>query len=104
MSRGGVYAFNWAAVNPYKVAAVYVDNPVLDLKTWPAGLGRYAASPRVGSSTQPAQSHTYCGVYTKGGASWPFTLILSSCQTIISYSFKTTFAITMVVLKAIHRS
>ncbi|MEO8413815.1 MAG: GDSL-type esterase/lipase family protein [Ginsengibacter sp.] len=40
MSRGGVYSLNWAAVNPGKVAAVYIDNPVLDLKSWPAGLGR----------------------------------------------------------------
>jgi lysophospholipase L1-like esterase/pimeloyl-ACP methyl ester carboxylesterase len=32
MSRGGVYAFNWAAANPDKVAAVYVDNPLLDMK------------------------------------------------------------------------
>jgi len=39
MSRGGVYVFNWAAVNPDKVACVYVDNPVLDLKSWPGGLG-----------------------------------------------------------------
>jgi len=35
MSRGGVYVYNWAAVNPEKVAAVYVDNPVLDLLSWP---------------------------------------------------------------------
>lgn len=35
MSRGGVYVYNWAAVNPDKVAAVYVDNPVLDLTSWP---------------------------------------------------------------------
>lgn len=47
MSRGGVYVFNWAAENPDKVAAVYVDNPVLDLKSWPAGLGRLPASPAV---------------------------------------------------------
>ncbi len=46
MSRGGVYAFNWAAENPTRVAAVYVDNPVLDLKSWPAGLGRLPASPK----------------------------------------------------------
>jgi pimeloyl-ACP methyl ester carboxylesterase len=39
MSRGGVYVFNWAAVNPDKVACVYVDNPVLDLKSWPGGRG-----------------------------------------------------------------
>ena len=47
MSRGGIYVFNWAAENPDKVAAVYVDNPVLDLKSWPAGLGRLPASPNV---------------------------------------------------------
>lgn len=35
MSRGGVYVYNWAAENPDKVAAVYVDNPVLDLCSWP---------------------------------------------------------------------
>jgi lysophospholipase L1-like esterase len=46
MSRGGVYAFNWAAENPDRVAAVYVDNPVLDLKSWPAGLGRLPAYPK----------------------------------------------------------
>jgi len=40
MSRGGVYVFNWAAENPDKVACVYVDNPVLDLKSWPGGLGQ----------------------------------------------------------------
>ncbi|MDF2193564.1 GDSL-type esterase/lipase family protein [Paraflavitalea sp. CAU 1676] len=46
MSRGGVYAFNWAAANPKRVAGVYVDNPVLDLTSWPGGLGRYAAWPK----------------------------------------------------------
>lgn len=40
MSRGGVYAYNWAAVNPSKVACVYADNPVLDLKSWPGGKGK----------------------------------------------------------------
>lgn len=35
MSRGGVYVYNWAAVNPDKVACVYVDNPLLDMKAWP---------------------------------------------------------------------
>lgn len=39
MSRGGVYVYNWAAANPNKVACVYVDNPVLDLKSWPGGKG-----------------------------------------------------------------
>jgi len=38
MSRGATYALNWAAENPDKVGCVYIDNPLLDLKTWPAGL------------------------------------------------------------------
>lgn len=44
MSRGAVYALNWAAVNPDKVCCVYLDNPVLDLKSWPAGLGAVPVS------------------------------------------------------------
>lgn len=40
MSRGGVYVYNWAAVNPDKVAFIYADNPVLDLKSWPGGRGK----------------------------------------------------------------
>lgn len=38
-SRGGLFAFNWAAQNADKVAVIYADNPVLDFKSWPAGLG-----------------------------------------------------------------
>ena len=34
MSRGGVYVFNWAAVNPDKVAGVYADNPLLNIPSW----------------------------------------------------------------------
>ncbi|KAA2238924.1 hypothetical protein F0L74_22170 [Chitinophaga agrisoli] len=47
MSRGGIYVLNWAAANPDKVACVYIDNPVLDLKSWPMGLlgGRPADPP-----------------------------------------------------------
>jgi lysophospholipase L1-like esterase len=35
MSRGGIYIYNWAAVNPGKVACVYADNALLNLKYWP---------------------------------------------------------------------
>jgi lysophospholipase L1-like esterase/pimeloyl-ACP methyl ester carboxylesterase len=45
LSRGGVYAYNWAAENPEKVACVYVDAPVLDLKSWPGGKGQGKGSP-----------------------------------------------------------
>ena len=44
-SRGGLFAFNWAARNPQRTAAVYVDAPVLDFKSWPGGKGRSPGSP-----------------------------------------------------------
>ena len=40
MSRGGIYAYNWAIRNPTKVAAIYADAPVLDIKSWPGGMGK----------------------------------------------------------------
>lgn len=39
MSRGGLIVYRWAAENPSKVACVYADAPVLDLKSWPLGAG-----------------------------------------------------------------
>lgn len=44
-SRGGLFAFNWAARNPQNVAAVYGDNPVCDFKSWPGGKGTGKGSP-----------------------------------------------------------
>jgi pimeloyl-ACP methyl ester carboxylesterase/lysophospholipase L1-like esterase len=38
-SRGGLFAFNWAARHPTKVAGLYVDAPVCDFKSWPGGKG-----------------------------------------------------------------
>ncbi len=34
-SRGGLYAFNYALYYPEYVEKIYLDAPVLDLKTWP---------------------------------------------------------------------
>ena len=34
-SRGGLYAFNFAATHPNRVAALYLDAPVLDIRSWP---------------------------------------------------------------------
>ena len=34
-SRGGYFAFNWAAAYPETVASLYVDAPVCDITTWP---------------------------------------------------------------------
>jgi pimeloyl-ACP methyl ester carboxylesterase len=39
-SRGGLYAFNWAARHPDRVASLYVDAPVCDFKSWPGGKGQ----------------------------------------------------------------
>lgn len=37
MSRGGLVIYNWAARNPEKIACIYADAPVLDIKSWPLG-------------------------------------------------------------------
>jgi pimeloyl-ACP methyl ester carboxylesterase len=42
-SRGGLFAFNWAARYPNRCAALYVDNPVCDFKSWPAAKGASTA-------------------------------------------------------------
>lgn len=44
-SRGGLFAFNWAARHPDRVACVYADAPVADFRNWPAGRGRGPGSP-----------------------------------------------------------
>jgi len=45
ISRGGLYAYNWASLNPGKVACIYGDAPVCDFKSWPAGKGIGKGSP-----------------------------------------------------------
>ncbi len=44
-SRGGLFAFNWAARNPDRVACIYVDAPVCDFRSWPGGKGKGQGSP-----------------------------------------------------------
>lgn len=39
MSRGGLYIYNWAAENAEKVACIDADAPVLDIRSWPGGMG-----------------------------------------------------------------
>ncbi len=46
LSRGGLYCYNWAAKNPQRVACIYGDAPVCDLKSWPGGKGKGKGSPR----------------------------------------------------------
>ncbi|WP_167859343.1 SGNH/GDSL hydrolase family protein [Paenibacillus cymbidii] len=44
-SRGGLYATNYAAAYPQDVASLYIDAPVLDIRSWPAGRGAGNGSP-----------------------------------------------------------
>ncbi len=44
-SRGGLIIYNWAAANPEKVACLYGDAPVCDIKSWPGGKGVGTGSP-----------------------------------------------------------
>ena len=44
-SRGGLFAFNWAARHPNRVACIYADAPVCDFKSWPGGKGKGVGSP-----------------------------------------------------------
>ena len=39
ISRGGLYAYRWAAGDPARVAVIYGDAPVCDFKSWPGGKG-----------------------------------------------------------------
>jgi pimeloyl-ACP methyl ester carboxylesterase len=45
LSRGGLYAYRWAAEHPEKVAVIYGDAPVCDFKSWPGGKGKGKGSP-----------------------------------------------------------
>ncbi len=38
MSRGGLIAYNWASSHPERVACIYADAPVCDIRSWPGGI------------------------------------------------------------------
>ena len=41
MSRGGLIVYNWAVKNTKKVACIYADAPVMDIKSWPFDWGEF---------------------------------------------------------------
>ena len=47
VSRGGLYAYRYAARHPERVAALYADTPVMDIKSWPGGKGAGVGAPAV---------------------------------------------------------
>ncbi|MBM7565895.1 SGNH/GDSL hydrolase family protein [Paenibacillus sacheonensis] len=44
-SRGGLYALRYAGLYPAKVSSVYLDAPVVDIRSWPGGSGNGHGSP-----------------------------------------------------------
>lgn len=44
LSRGGLIVYNWANRNADRVACIYADAPVCDLKSWPMGMGKGTGS------------------------------------------------------------
>jgi len=44
-SRGGLYVYNWGSENIGKVACIYADAPVCDIRSWPGGKWKGAGSP-----------------------------------------------------------
>ncbi len=40
VSRGGLYAYRFAAAHPERVTCIYGDAPVCDFKSWPGGKGK----------------------------------------------------------------
>lgn len=44
-SRGGLYVYNWGSENVEKVACIYADAPVCDMRSWPGGKGKGIGSP-----------------------------------------------------------
>ncbi len=45
LSRGGLYAVRYAETYPQHVRALYLDAPVVDIASWPGGLGAGHGSP-----------------------------------------------------------
>ncbi len=44
-SRGGLFALNWAIRHPERIACLYLDAPVCDILSWPAGFATGKGSP-----------------------------------------------------------
>ncbi|MEN9361923.1 MAG: hypothetical protein RL095_3458 [Verrucomicrobiota bacterium] len=45
LSRGGFMAYRYALQNPSRIACIYADAPVCDMKSWPGGKGKGKGSP-----------------------------------------------------------
>jgi sialidase-1 len=62
VSRGGLICFNWAKKNPEKVACMYLEAPVCDIKSWPGGMGSGKGAAKEWGKTQDAYGHDEAGL------------------------------------------
>lgn len=44
LSRGGLYAYRFAEIDPDRISVIYGDHPVCDIKSWPGGKGKGSGS------------------------------------------------------------
>lgn len=66
LSRGGLYCYNWASENPERVACIYADAPVCDVRSWPMGkLKPTADGKRAGNSGEIPKLLKAYGVTTE---------------------------------------
>ncbi len=45
-SRGGLYSVNYSLKYPNDIGCIYLDAPVLDIRSWPAGYGEGEGAPK----------------------------------------------------------
>lgn len=67
LSRGGLFAYKWAAQNPEKIHCIYADAPVCDIKSWPGGKGQSVGSPKDWAQLLKAYSMTETEALTYKG-------------------------------------
>lgn len=46
VSRGGLFAYRWAAKNADSISCIYAEAPVCDFKSWPLGDGKGIGNPK----------------------------------------------------------
>ncbi len=65
VSRGGLFAYRWAARHPDRIACIYADTPVCDFKSWPLGNG-------IGRGSEPtwAEALKQYGLTQKEALAW----------------------------------
>lgn len=100
MSRGGLIVYNWASENTKRVDAIYVDAPVIDLRSWPAGLLMGKGSKKAwdkcmavhGITPQSIYQYKYmplykCGMVAKAGI--PVMHVYGNADKVVPYSENT---------------